>query len=80
MVLVQNKVDLLQKAEINRYNFIFILILYKDKILEFISDENMRIVFNSFLNSREEAEALACALGVRFYRICVKQNFYVDDG
>ncbi|XP_024541578.1 ras-related protein Rab-23 [Selaginella moellendorffii] len=30
--------------------------------------------------SRQEAEALAEQLGLRFYRICVKQNLYVADG
>ncbi|EFJ37126.1 rab family GTPase [Selaginella moellendorffii] len=29
--------------------------------------------------SRQEAEALAEQLGLRFYRICVKQNLYVAD-
>ncbi|KAG0586562.1 hypothetical protein KC19_2G100200 [Ceratodon purpureus] len=45
MVLVQNKVDLLEDAAV----------------------------------SRQEAEALASELGLRFYRICVKQNLYVTD-
>ncbi|XP_024372570.1 uncharacterized protein [Physcomitrium patens] len=45
MVLVQNKVDLLEEAVI----------------------------------SRQEAEELANELGLRFYRICVKQNLYVSD-
>ncbi|CAM6054572.1 unnamed protein product [Sphagnum tenellum] len=45
MVLVQNKVDLLEHAAV----------------------------------SRQEAEALASDLGLRFYRICVKQNLYVSE-
>ncbi|KAG6556964.1 hypothetical protein Mapa_001380 [Marchantia paleacea] len=45
MVLVQNKVDLLENAVV----------------------------------SRQEAEDLATELGLRFYRICVKENLYVAD-
>ncbi|CAM6105170.1 unnamed protein product [Calypogeia fissa] len=45
MVLVQNKVDLLENAAV----------------------------------SRQEAEELATELGLRFYRICVKENLYVSD-
>jgi hypothetical protein len=37
------------------------------------------IRFNSWWY-RQEAEALASELGLRFYRICVKQNLYVTDG
>ncbi|KAH7314407.1 hypothetical protein KP509_21G001900 [Ceratopteris richardii] len=45
MVLVQNKVDLLEQASVERY----------------------------------ETEALAENLGLRFYRICAKQNLYVTE-
>ena len=60
MVLIQNKVDLIDQAVMTKYIAMLLC----------------RIDSSSF---RDEAEAKAATLGLRFFRTCVKENLNVEE-
>eukprot|EP01018_Ginkgo_biloba_P034062 Gb_06562 [translate_table: standard] len=64
MVVVQNKVDLIDQAVITRHDFRL---------------SHRTWLFYLVTGQMQEGEELAETLGLRFYRVCVKQNLYVTD-